>query len=113
MTNTGALETADPFELANIFPRSTGLPMTVWIGPRGNARHDVRVKVCQVHGQRMDADNLAVMAVRPEPKLIAGDLSVADQRAVARWIDLNRDVILAVWNGELDPTEIGPLLRKV
>jgi hypothetical protein len=33
------------FEMANLFPGTTGLPMTVWVSPRGNARHDVRVKV--------------------------------------------------------------------
>jgi len=33
------------FEMANLYPRTTGLPMTVWVSPRGNARHDVRIKV--------------------------------------------------------------------
>jgi hypothetical protein len=39
-----ALEPEDLFEMANLFPRTTGLPMTVWVSPRGNARHDVRVR---------------------------------------------------------------------
>jgi hypothetical protein len=34
-------ETDDLFEMANLFPRTTGLPMTVWVSPRGIARHDV------------------------------------------------------------------------
>lgn len=34
-----------PFELANLFPKHTGLPFVVWISARGGARHDVRVKV--------------------------------------------------------------------
>lgn len=33
------------YEMVNIYPADSGLPMTVWAGPRGNARHDVRVKV--------------------------------------------------------------------
>jgi hypothetical protein len=33
------------FEMTNLFPRTTGLPMTVWVSPRGNAPHDVLVKV--------------------------------------------------------------------
>ncbi len=36
-------ETDDLFEMANLYPRETGLPMTVWVSPRGNARHDVRM----------------------------------------------------------------------
>ena len=33
----------DLFEMANLYPDTTGLPMTVWVSPRGDARHDVRV----------------------------------------------------------------------
>ena len=32
-------ETEDLFEMANLFPRTTGLPMTVWLSARGKARH--------------------------------------------------------------------------
>lgn len=45
-----AAEEDDLFEMANLFPRTTGLPMTVWVSPHGNARHDVRVKVNMAHG---------------------------------------------------------------
>jgi len=38
-------ETEDLFEMANLYPGTTGLPMTIWVGPRGRARHDVRIKV--------------------------------------------------------------------
>jgi hypothetical protein len=43
-------ETDELFEMANLFARTTGLPMTVWVSPRGNARHDVRVKANMTHG---------------------------------------------------------------
>jgi len=36
-------EADDLFEMANLYPRETGLPMTIWVSPRGNARHDVRI----------------------------------------------------------------------
>jgi hypothetical protein len=32
-------ESDELFEMANLFPRTTGLPMTVWVSPRGNTRH--------------------------------------------------------------------------
>ena len=35
----------DLFEMANLYPATTGLPMTIWVSPQGNARHDVRVEV--------------------------------------------------------------------
>ena len=32
-------EDLDLFEMANIYPKNTGLPMTVWVSPRGHAKH--------------------------------------------------------------------------
>ena len=65
-------EAEDLFEMANLFPSTTGLPMTVWVSPRGNARHDVQVKVNMTHGNQISAANTAVVAVRPVPRIIAG-----------------------------------------
>ena len=45
-------ETDDLFEMANLFPRTTGLPLTIWVSPRRDARHDVRVKVNMAHGNQ-------------------------------------------------------------
>ena len=58
-------ETEDLFEMANLYPDTTGLPMTVWISPRGNARQDIRVKVNMTHGNPMSIANTAVVGVRP------------------------------------------------
>lgn len=70
------------FELANLYPATTGLPMTVWVSPRGNARHDVRTKVNLAPGNQMSVANTATVAVRPQPHIVAGQLSPADARAV-------------------------------
>ena len=50
-------EADELFEMGNLFPRTTGLPMTVWVSPRGNARHDARVKVNMTHGDQMNIAN--------------------------------------------------------
>ena len=95
------------FEMANLFPRTTGLPMTVWVSPRGNARHDVRVKVHMTHGDQMNPANTAVVGVRPSPHLIAGQLSPDDQRAVFLWVSINADPLIAYWDGQIDTIELG------
>jgi len=53
------------------------------------------------HGQRIDPGNLAVVAVRPVPRLVAGQLSPADLRAVSDWIRLNEAVLVVErrWGG--------------
>lgn len=68
-------DTEAPYEMANLTPRMTGLPMVVWVSYRGRAHHDVRVKVQQAHGRRMSLSNTASLAVRPTPHLVAGQLS--------------------------------------
>jgi len=65
-------EAEAPYEMANLTPRMTGLPMVVWVSHRGRARHDVRVKVQQTHGRRMALGNSVSVAVRPAPHLVAG-----------------------------------------
>jgi hypothetical protein len=41
----------------------------------------------------MDPNNLAVVALRPKPHIVAGRLSGADLRAVADWLALNEAVL--------------------
>jgi hypothetical protein len=105
------IETDEVFEMANLYPRTTGLPMTVWVGPRGNARHDVRVKVNMTHGNQMNIDNTAVMGVRPSPHVVAGQLPLDDERAVAAWIALNEAAIIAYWDGDIDTLELARALK--
>ncbi|MFL5267745.1 MAG: hypothetical protein ACJ8AH_14310 [Stellaceae bacterium] len=85
MRQVRAPEIDELFEIANLFPQTTGLPMTVWVSPRGNARHDVRVKVNMTHGNQMTVSNTAVVGVRPTSHLIAGQLSSRDEQAVFEW----------------------------
>lgn len=54
----------DLFEMANLYPATTGLPMTVWVSPRGNARHDVRIKVNTNHGNQMSVANGRARSIR-------------------------------------------------
>jgi len=106
-------ETVDLFEMANLFPRTTGLPMTVWVSPRGRARHDARIKVCLTPGPRMDVANTAVVGLRPQPSLIKGRLPAPELDLVSRWITLNDAVLLDFWNGAIDTVELASRLRKL
>src|SRR5712671_2950549 len=120
MKSSGAMsEKADArtsdelYEMANLYPRTTGLPMTVWVGPRGNARHDVRIKVNMSHGNQMNVDNTAVVGVRPAPHLIAGRLSSQDERVVFEWVGLNAAPIIAYWDGDIDTAELIQALKRL
>jgi hypothetical protein len=103
----------DPYAMANLRPATTGLPMVVWVSERGNAQHDVRVKVCCVHGTAIQPNNTASVAVRPQAHLVAGNLDQPDLQAVMRWIDLNLDPIVAYWDGMIDTAELLQRLRPL
>lgn len=104
----------DPYTMANLRPATTGLPMVVWVSERAGAQHDVRVKVSRVHGDRIQPGNTVSVGVRPQPQQIApGGLSPADFRAVANWISLNADPLVAYWDGVIDTFELMQRLRRL
>lgn len=97
----------DSFDLANLPPEVTGLPMVVWVSQRGRTRHDVRVKVSLVHGRRMNIDQTASVSVRPSVTVVAGPpLTKDDLEAVARWIDRNREAIIDFWEERIYTNEL-------
>ena len=113
MGNPFASPSLDPSTMVNLRPASTGLPMVVWVSERGDAPHDVRVEVCRDHGDTIQPNNTASVAVRPEPLLLTGNLWPADLTVVNRWITLNADAIVAYWDGAIDTAELMQWLRKL
>jgi Domain of unknown function (DUF4160) len=109
-----AAEPDDLFEMANLSPTLTGLPMVVWISERGRARHDARIKVSLVHGRRARPDRTASVSVRPTVEVVAGrELERRDMDLVRQWIELNREAIVAYWNGDLLTDEVIGRLKPV
>lgn len=100
------------FSMANLFPKHTGLPRTVWIGPKGGARHDARIKV-SAHPDRMDLRDAAVVSIRPEPRLLLGELSPSEFEAIAAWVRLNQQILLDHWNGEIDSFDLAQGLQRI
>ncbi|MGL4443103.1 MAG: hypothetical protein ACRCU1_05725 [Alsobacter sp.] len=90
-----------PFEMANLRPEKTGLPFVVWISQRGSAQHDVRIKLSRTPQAGPD---WITVTVRPVDDL-SGTLRRREMDMVRAWIGLNRDTLVAYWNGEIAYTE--------
>ena len=91
------------FEMANLVQRDTGLPFVVWIFPRGNARHDVRVKVSR--GPRALPSDMVSVAIRPTVHVVEGKMSASDLKLLSRWVELNRDVLVLYCDGDIESTK--------
>lgn len=105
-------EPDDLFEMANLSPSLPGLPMIVWISERGRDRHDVRVKVSLIRGRRARPDRTASVSLRSNVGIAAGpELEPGDLAPVREWVELNREAIIAYWNGDLLTDEVIPRLK--
>jgi hypothetical protein len=106
-----SVDDVDLFEMANLYPTTTGLPMTIWVSPRGNARHDVRIKVNMAYGNQMSIANTAVVAVRPAPRIVSGQLDPKDMQVVSDWAQLNETALVSYWDGVIDTATLIGRLR--
>ena len=104
--------TEAPFEMAPTHPEHTGLPVTVWVSPRGRARHAAWIKVCRRPGDRMDPTDLVSVSVRPSPRAIDGELPPEVMQAVAAWIAANEAALMDYWDGAIDTIELASRLRR-
>ena len=100
-----------PFEMANLFPKHTGLPFVVWISYRGGAQHDVRVKVSP--GPKVLASQMVSVAIRPNVRVVEGQMSAGDLAQLAKWVALNRDVLVRYWDGDIDTKDAIEAIRPV
>lgn len=107
-------EAEQDWAAVKLVPADTGLPMAVWITENDGYPHDVRVKVSTLHGGRGSWRAAPSIAVRPQPyEIVPGSLPTADVALVTRWIALNRDVIIDLWDGAITPRQVYPRLRKL
>jgi hypothetical protein len=92
------------FEMANISPKRTGLPFVVWISPQAGAPHDVRVKVSK--GPKVHTTDLVSVAIRPDVHVVSGGKMTAhDLALLKKWVELNQEVIIKYWDGDIEYTE--------
>ena len=120
MSEFGLDELAEDWELTEDWasvkrlPYQTGLPMAVWITENDGYPDDVRIRVSTRHGGCGLWRAAASVAVRPQPREIVPDnLPAADVALVSRWIELNHDVIVDLWNQAITPDDAIARLQKL
>lgn len=106
----------DLFLMSNLSPKQTGLPFVVWVSPKGGARHDVRIKISR--GPQAKPGEFITVTVRPDVREISGasesHLTTKELELVRQWVELNRDVLVRFWDGDIEYTaDMLALLRAI
>ena len=91
------------FEMANLSSKRTGLPFMVWISTKEGTQHDVRVEVSK--GRKVQPSEWVSVALRPTVRVVGGEMSGHDLTLLKKWIELNRDVIIKYWDGDIEDTQ--------
>ena len=89
-------------EMANLRPRTTGLPFIVFVGQQGGARHGPRIEISPL--PRHDPEQAVTITLDDPPRPL-GPVARRDLELAASWIALNRDAIEAYWTGAIPLTE--------
>jgi hypothetical protein len=89
-----------PYELSSLSPKQTGLPFVIWISAEGGDLDHAQVKVSS--HLRAAPGNLATVAIIPDVHVFLGELDAGAFELLKNWIDLNRAVLIAHWDGEID-----------
>jgi hypothetical protein len=105
------------FTMSNLRPDFTGLPddMVVWISPKADSPHDVRVKVTK--GAKYRKGQAVSVGLRPDIEVIKDQVwqfSSQDFERFRAWIQLNYKVLLDFWDEKiLYDDEVKALLKKL
>ena len=91
------------YEMANLRPKTTGLPFVVWVSQKDGAKHDVRVKAG--YEARLFPSEMGSYAARPFGFEGGQRLAAADERLLERWIEMNLAVLVGFWEADIEYTE--------
>lgn len=112
MKSKDLLEKLDMYEMANLFSTDTGVSgATIWVSTKGRSRHGPRVKVSK--GGRAKA--MPDFSVDFDGKVVAGKLSISNREfeQVQLYIQVNRDELIKLWNGDMSFVEYVQNHQKV
>jgi hypothetical protein len=99
--------------MASFRHQSTGIDNTIFLSPKGHGRHAAHIKVAIDPPDTLDVTVVTASVAVRDGALVAGEMPPALLRRVQRFIDLNREPILAYWSNEIDASELAHALKPV
>lgn len=93
-------------EMAKVSPKTSKLPVALYISPETPNKHIPRLKVSNTPGARFNQSDNFTLTISYDPILLSGEckLSSKDLLKVQTWIILNRRKLTKYWYGEYTDT---------
>lgn len=109
-------EIVDLFEMANLFPATTGLPVTIWVSSEGsNGRQFPQGPGIKV-GNSPESIDIGVsvsVSIAMKPVIHDGRLPKVVYDAVKKFIRKNMECLLDYWYGKIDTKQLLERIKKV
>jgi len=100
-------------EMVSYRKNVTGVDHTLFISPRGNARHGPRLKVAIAPSDSIDPRSRVASVALDDGRVVAGDISADLLRQVKQFITQNRQVLMEYWDYRIDTDELRQRLRSI
>jgi hypothetical protein len=101
------------FNMASLKPSQTGVDNTVFASPRGRARHAARIKIAIDPPDSFDVACQSVSMAVHDYREIGDGLTPKLRDQARAFIDRNRTLLLAYWDGKLATVDFMEQLRPV
>lgn len=102
------------WEMTNLRPKRTGLKVCIYVSER-NSSHGPRIKFMNGYGD-VSLDKLCAMTVSDNPEIIADQrivISAKDIERIKQWIILNKNLLISLWNKEIDEVDFVQQMQGV
>ena len=93
------------WEMANLRPKRTGLPVIVYVSER-NSSHGPRIKFMNGYSDNLQLGELLTMTVEDSPRVIGNvKISARDVKLIKQWVLLNKQLLIDLWNNKIDEVD--------
>jgi hypothetical protein len=102
----------DGYNMASLKPSQTGVDNTIFVSVKGRARHAARIKIAIDPPDCFDITCRSVSVAVHDYREIGTGLTPYLREQVRRFVDRNRAVLLAYWDGKLATEDFMAALKR-
>ena len=95
----------------NIWTKSSGLPMIIFLWEKKHSKLACRIKVQKTYGDKVIYGKFTTVTVEDEPRIIGGRIKEKDFELIKKFISINKKALIEYWNYEIDAVEM--FVRKL